>query len=511
MLCVPRATAQEGAQPDQEGPAPATCTSSPAQCLLQLGPQAQDAQVLGNSSFSKAEQSTEIRLRPQAQLQSFHFRGDSRSLIREVGAAYGIEVILDDSISGRPVRMDLQNVAFEAARRIVSQLTKTFWSPISETQVLVSAESTESRTRFERFSLRTFYIRGASPQELVDLVNVLRTVLDVRMVSSQPTQGTILVRAPTSVLDQVQLLLENLDDQRPEVMLDIQAFEVDDSNLRLIGLDVPGQFRIFNVATELRAILQNPGAQGLLDQLLAGRTLDPAALAAAAALLAQLQDPNSILGKPILTVGGGKARTGIVVPSLGFKFQSNHAVINNMDHITLRASQGNAATFRSGTRFPVLTQSFGTQLNPALLQQLGQSAQTQANVIPGFAYEDLGITLKATPQIHGTTDVTLELELTIKALGTGSLNGIPVISNREYKGTVGMLNGESAVVTGSMSEQETKSASGLPALAQIPLLKNATSNNSTESSTNQLIVVLTPHIIRSASHEGGSSRIIVMN
>ena len=461
--------------------------------------------------MSRVEQSTEVRLRPQGQLQSFQFRGDSRSLLIEVGAKYGLEVILDDSVAGRPVRMDLQDVAFEAARRIVSQLTKTFWTPISETQVLVSAENPENRTRFERFSLRTFYIRGASPQELLDLVNVLRTVLDVRMVSSQPTQGTILVRAPAAVLDQVQVLLENLDDQRPEVMLDIQAFEVDEDNLRLIGLNFPGQFRIFNVASELRTILQNPGAQGLLDQLLAGRTLDPAALAAAAALLAQLQDPNSILGKPIITVGGGKTRTAIVVPALGFNFQSTHSVINNMEHVTLRASQGNAATFRSGTRFPVLTQSFGTQINPALLRQLGQRAQSQANVIPGFAYEELGITLKATPRIHGTTAVTLELELTIKALGSGSLNGIPVISNREYKGTVGMLNGESAVVTGSMTQQETRSASGLPGVAQIPLLKNATGNNSAESSTNQLIVVLTPHIVRSARHEGGSNRIVVMN
>lgn len=483
----------------------APCDGSPAACLLKLGPQASPGKL-----SSRPEQSSELRLQPKAQAQSFHFRGDSRSLIREVGTAYGLEIILDDSISGRPVRMDLQDVQFETARRIVSQLTKTFWSPIGETQVLVSAESTENRAQFERFSLRTFYIKGAAAQELVDLANVLRAVMDVRMVATQPSQGTILVRAPTAVLNQVQLLLENLDDQRPEVMLDIEAFEVDDSNLRLIGLGLPAQFRIFNVDTELRAILNNPAAQGLLNSLLAGRVLDPAALAAAAALLAQSQDPNSLLGKPIITVGGGRTRTGIVVPGLGFNFRTDHAVINDMEHVTLRASQNNPATFRSGTRFPVLTQSFGAQVSPALLQQLGLGSQTQANVIPGFTYEELGITLKATPRIHGTKDVTLELELSIKALGTGSLNGIPVISNREYKGTVGMLNGESAIVTGSMTEQETKSASGISGLSQVPLLKAATGGNSTGSAHNQLIVVLTPRIIRSASHEGGS-RVFVMN
>ena len=62
-----------------------------------------------------------------------------------------------------------------------------------------------------------------------------------------------------------------------------------------------------------------------------------------------------------------------------------------------------------------------------------------------------------------------------------------------------------------MSEQEQRSASGLPGLAQIPFVNNATSSRLTQNTHNQLMVVVTPHILRSPSHEKGSSRILVLN
>src|SRR5207237_476662 len=63
---------------------------------------------------------------------------------------------------------------------------------------------------------------------------------------------------------------------------------------------------------------------------------------------------------------------------------------------------------------------------------------------PSFNYEDLGLTLKAKPLVTANSNVSLNVEMQVRSLGTTSLNGVPVISNREYKGSINLLDGEPA-------------------------------------------------------------------
>jgi type II secretory pathway component GspD/PulD (secretin) len=109
--------------------------------------------------------------------------------------------------------------------------------------------------------------------------------------------------------------------------------------------------------------------------------------------------------------------------------------------------------------------------------------------------------LKATPQVHGTSDVTLQVEFQIRALGTQSFNGVPVISNREYKGTVSLLNGETAVLAGSVSESEQRSLQGVVGLVKIPGVRELTSATTKSVDTSDFFVTITPNIIRASLHD----------
>ncbi|MGH9601952.1 MAG: hypothetical protein ACRD24_06135, partial [Terriglobales bacterium] len=142
----------------------------------------------------------------------------------------------------------------------------------------------------------------------------------------------------------------------------------------------------------------------------------------------------------------------------------------------------------------VLNATFAPILNSPQLSAVIQD-QSFVPPVPSFTFEDLGLNLKVTPRVQGQ-NVLLDLELNIRALGERSFNGVPVLSNREYKGSVTVANGETAAVAGFVSESEQKTLRGIPGVAQAPILGWATSNRRKESSENQLLVLVTPFIVR---------------
>jgi general secretion pathway protein D len=166
-----------------------------------------------------------------------------------------------------------------------------------------------------------------------------------------------------------------------------------------------------------------------------------------------------------------------------------------LDQATLRATQGNDATFRMGSRFPILNASFAPVFNSAAISRVLQNNSFQA-AFPSFNYEDLGLTVKAKPSITSDNTVSMQLEINLRALAGQSINGVPVIGNREYKGSISLENGEPAVVAGQISRSETRDLSGIPGLSQIPLLNKITSTNTKQNEYDELLVVITPHITR---------------
>jgi Flp pilus assembly secretin CpaC len=120
---------------------------------------------------------------------------------------------------------------------------------------------------------------------------------------------------------------------------------------------------------------------------------------------------------------------------------------------------------------------------------------------PGSEYEDIGIKIKATPQLHDTKDVTLQLEFEIKALSGSSINGIPVISNRTVTQTVRLKEDETSLITGLLSDNETKTLSGIPGLAQLPGIGYAFGTRNNSFSNDELLFLITPRRVRSPFHE----------
>jgi Flp pilus assembly secretin CpaC len=288
-------------------------------------------------------------------------------------------------------------------------------------------------------------------------------------------------------------LLDSLMDAKPELMIDVKEYEIDTDNLRDIGLNLPTSFQLFSIPSEIRKVL-GPDAQAVIDQLNQTGTIDPSKIPTSAL--------NNLAGSPLLApflfFGKGQGLTGFTVPPITAKLSMNSSTATSLEHMTLRAMDGEAATFRVGTRFPVVNSTFSN---------VAFSTRGQVNIgnTPQFTYEDLGITLKTTPHYHSNGDVTLVLDLQIQGLGTLQINSIPDITSRSYKGDITLQDGEPSLIMGTVSEQELRSTQGLPILSQLPGLKTLTSTNSKERIHNELLIVITPHVVRKPFHDKGSS------
>jgi len=444
-------------------------------------------------------ESTGLRVVPNPISHEFHFRGDSHALLMQVAAAFGVSAEVDESVPSRRVHFDMESVDFYTAMRAAGGVTGTFWAPLSEKQIVVARDSSENHRQLDRMAMRSYYLPGATtPQELNEMIALLRTIFDIRFITQQPQTGILVVRAPAGVLDAVTELLGSLGRSRPQVMLDVQIFQIDHQLTRAMGVHIPNQFSLFNIPAGALAALTGLGGQNiqdLINQLISGGGINQANSQGIAGLIAQLGgQQNSIFSQPLATFGGGLTFMGLSLGTLSAELSLNESWVKTLEHATLRASQGSDATFRLGSRYPILNASFAPVFNTAAISRVLQNGSFQAP-FPSFSYEDLGLTLKAKPVIYTNSDVGLTFEMDFRTLAGQSLNGVPVIANREYKGSITLVDGEPAVVAGALSQSEQLSLNGIPGLGAIPGINKIMTSNSKMDETDELLLVITPHVV----------------
>ncbi len=444
----------------------------------------------------------DIELRPRPGTAAFHYRGDTRGLIESIATTFNLVVAFDESFQPRPATLNLPNLDFYQAMFVAGKLGKLFWVPVSESHFMVANDTPEIRRRLERMSLRTFYVSDApAAQALTDLQNTLRTLFEIKFVSLEAAKSIITIRAPRATAEAAARFLEDLSGGPPQVMLDIQIYEISSDFLRDLGVSLPLQYTLINLSNVLSQLQSQPNIQDLINQLFSGGGINQANSQAIQGLLAQLQNQaSSILSNPVATFGGGITLMGLSSNPLTANFSFNSSTVRNLEHLTMRARQGDASSVLIGTRYPIMNASFSPIFNTPAIAQVIQNASFLAP-FPSFTYEDLGLSVKTTPQVHATEDVTLKMDMRIRTLGTQSFNGVPVIINREYQGDINLKNGETALMVGYMTQSEQRSLTGLPGLGEVVGLGLLAAEENSDTASDEFLILITPQILHSAARE----------
>jgi general secretion pathway protein D len=389
-------------------------------------------------------------------------------VFRTIGQLAGINVLFDSEYIPKQISVELNGVTMEEALEITALESKTFWRPVTSNTIFVAQDNPAKRKELEQSVLKTFYLTNLSqPTELQDVVNAIRAVLDVQRVQQLLSQNAVVVRGTPDQIALAEKLVDDLDKARPEVIIDIAVMQVSKDRSRTLGLSPPS-----SATVALQSNLSTP-----TTTTSTGTT-------------ATTSDTTAN-GLTLNTLGSLNATDlQVTIPSANLSAVMSNSDTKLIQNPQIRALDGQKASLKIGDRVPVATGSFqpgigGVGINPLVNTQ--------------FQYLDVGVNIDITPHVHANGEITLKMSMDVSAVtGQQNIGGIsqPIIGQRKIENEIRLRDGEANLLGGIMEDQQTKALSGIPGLAQIPILKYLFGQTTQDHSENEIVFAIVPHIIR---------------
>jgi general secretion pathway protein D len=453
-----------------------------------------------------------IQLEPRHEKHSFHLRSNQRQLVQDVFHAYGIDATVHDSVQNKPIRLDIDDATFAKAAQVVGMLTGTFWEPLDPHRVIVAVDSRDNRAQFQRMQMETIYLPGLNEKELTEASNVAKNVFDAQQSLVEPTAGTLTLRAPAKTMAAFNTTMAQLEDGRSQVALNVKVIQLAHVSDRETGTTFFQQTGVYNVFSEIKSVLtQN---QSLVQQIIAsGLVPNQSTLANQVEILAILVASGQLTGTPFnqgfLPFGGGLTQSILSPGPATLTMSLNSSDTRMLDDIQLQLADQEEGTFKIGQRFPIETSSYSSVALPASLAGLGGAAAAAASqTVPQIEYQDIGLTLKATPRVMRSDDVALTVDLKIQALGGTSLNDIPILNSQQTTGVLTLKAGETAVLLSDLSRTESRALNGLPGVGDIPGLQDI-SDIQKNQNVARLLILVTPYVVRNMQPHGHGPMLMV--
>lgn len=362
----------------------------------------------------------------------------SSVLYETIGKAAGINVLVDPDCPSKWVSLQLKEVTPLEALNILSELSGTFWKPVTKNTIYVAQDTPQKRKRLQNEAVQIFYLSNLMQQsDLNDIQTALRNVLASAKMYAVPNQNAIIVKGSPDEILLAKDIIHALDRARPEVLVDVYVLEVKRDKERKLGISPPTSLSV------------SSGSSSTLNTI--GRTSS-------------------------YSYSIGNATADLLLSDSSTRLLQNPRI---------RAVDGQKAVLKIGERIPVATGTY--------------TSGTTASSTTSFQYFDVGVNVEMTPTIHDNRDVTMKLVVEISAEnGTQTIDSIaePVIAQQKADQVIRLKEGEVSILAGLIQKQTTGSVSGWPGLGETPALKYLFSTQDHETVDDEIVFMLVPHIVR---------------
>jgi general secretion pathway protein D len=401
---------------------------------------------------------------------------DPKRIYSTIGQLAGINVLFDPEFTGRPVSIDLNGVNLQEALNIVALLSKTFWRVVTPNTIYVAADTQTKRRELEKNVLKTFFLSNLNQAtELQEVVNTMRSVLDLTHLTAIASQNAIVIRGTPDQIALAEKLITDFDKSPPEVVVDVIVMQVSRDKLRDLGIQPPASTSIA-LQSNINSNTTNSTTNGTTNGTTTGTT-----------------GSTGTTGQINLNQFANLNATNFIVsmPAATANFLLSDSKTRIIQKPQLRSSDGQKASLKIGNRIPVASGSYqagvgGVGINPLVNTQ--------------FTYLDVGVNIDITPHVHSSEhEVTLKMTLEISSVTSfQNIGGIqePVIGQRKADQEIRLRDGEVNLLGGILEDQDINNLAGIPGLAQVPILKYLFSETHTERIENELVFALVPHIVR---------------
>lgn len=397
---------------------------------------------------------------------------DSKSIYETVGKLAGINVLFDPDYTSRKLSVDLHDVTLREALDILALYSRTFWRPVTPNTIFVAADNTGKRRELEQSVVKTFYLGNVSAAtDLQDVVNAIRTILEVQRIQQIPSQNAIVVRGTPDQLALAEKMIDDIDKSKPEVIIDVVVAQVRMDKVRQMGLLPPQTGSVALQGTNTTTSSSGSGSGGTTTTTTTG-------------------SGNNLNFNDLQHLTS--TNYAVTISPLTAQLIFNDANTKILENPQIRAVDGIKATLKVGDKIPIATGSFGTPLGIGTgVGALGVNTQ--------FQYLDVGVNIDILPHVHPDGEISLKVTLDISnQTGTSTIGGIsqPIISRRGIDHEIRLRDGEVNMLGGILEDQVTLNTAGVPFLSKIPLLKYLFSQEDKERHTNEVVFMLVPHIVR---------------
>src|SRR5690242_1604837 len=165
---------------------------------------------------------------------------DSKVAYETIAKLANINVLFDPDYTSRRLTLRLKNVSIQDALDIVALESRTFWRPVTANTIFVAQDTQAKRRELEQNVVKTFYLGNVSgPTDLQDIVNAIRTVLEVQRIQQIPSQSAIVVKGTPDQLALAEKMIDDIDKAKPEVIVDVVVAQVRRDKLRDLGITPP--------------------------------------------------------------------------------------------------------------------------------------------------------------------------------------------------------------------------------------------------------------------------------
>lgn len=427
-----------------------------------------------------------VQLKPWPTEPLAHFRisADSRKVYETLAKLADLNVAFTLDFSPKQVSVDLTNVKIEDALRVVAYQTKTFWRAVTSNTILVVPDTPTNRRDYEEEVLKTIYLSNPlAPADRTAITTALKQVLGLQRIVDNPDSNAIIIRDTPAKVAAAEKMIRDLDQNKAEILVEVAVVEADRSRIRDLGL---------TLATV------NPASGTITAGFQSAAVFAPITTTGGAVTVGSSVDLGHISYR----------NYALVLPSATASAVLNDSRSRILQNPQVRVTDGQTAKLRIGARIPYATGSFLPGLTGVATGGTGGGfsgllASTQ------FQYQDVGVSLDLTPRLMPNGEVNLHAIIEISSLGADrSVGGIsqPTFNQRKIEHDIRLKEGEVNLLGGLIQTTETQAVSGLPGLSQIPLLGYLFSSQHRERIETEVLVMLTPRVIRLPERQAESGR-----
>ena len=421
-----------------------------------------------------------IKLRPLESVPiSLKITDEVKLVYQTVGKLAGLNVLFDPDYPSRRISIELNEVTLEEALDLVAVQSRTFWKPMTPDTIFVAADNPAKRKELEENVIKTFYLSNlTATTELQDIVNSLRAVLDVSRVQQLVSQQAVVIRGTPDQVLLAEKMVSDFDRAAPEVVIDLAVMQVSRDKVHQIGISPPT-----SATVQLQSNVTTTSSTTSTTTTTSSST-----------------STGSINLNTLGNLNATDFTATISSASAAALFTDSRTKI--IQNPQIRSLNGQKASIKIGDRVPIATGTSTSAISGLSLTGLNSTQ---------FQYIDVGVNVDVTPQIHVNGDVTLKIALDVSSVTSyQTIGGVsePVIGQRKVEHEIRLKDGEVSLLGGILQRQDTQSLTGIPGLAQIPILKYLFAQKNSEVTDTEVVFAVIPHIVRRRDLDGFNTRTI---